>query len=252
MGNSPETDIAQPWPEAEDIVCVILCGGKGSRLFPLTLQLQKSLILVNGAPILWHVVRYWSAFASRFVFVAKHHKEQVIDYVRSLEIQAEFIEPDSLQGIADGIYQVRDLVGQKFIVVLGDCVCAGNFRFRHPVDQAVGVWRTNAPEDIRRSYSVELQDDRLIHVVEKPTHLPNNLCGTGFYFFDRKLFEYIARAKPSPLRNEKEITDVIQSMIEAGEDISAAFLDGSYLNITLPEDIERAATFLPTYHESDE
>jgi len=234
----------QPWPGASDVVCAILCGGKGSRLFPRTLTTQKSLLEVAGQPILWHVLRFWSQFSRRFVFVVKHNKDAVIDYVRGLGLPAEFREPENLTGIADGIHQVRDLVGEKFIVVLGDCLCTGRFDFPQPMQQAVGVVTTEEPEDIRRSYSVELEGDRLAQVVEKPVVLPNNLCGTGFYFFDRRVFDYIERVQPSAVRNEKEITDVLQLMIDAGETISAARLHGGYVNINLPPDLLRAEAIL--------
>ncbi|MCE5217080.1 NTP transferase domain-containing protein, partial [bacterium] len=62
----------QPWPGVSDVVCAILCGGKGSRLFPRTLTTQKSLLEIAGQPILWHVLRFWSQFSHRFVFVVKH------------------------------------------------------------------------------------------------------------------------------------------------------------------------------------
>lgn len=69
-------------------------------------------------------------------------------------------------------------------------------------------------------------------------------CGMGFYFFDRKVFDYIEKAVPSPLRNEIEITDVIQNMIDAGEKISPIFFKGDYLNITYTEDLKKAREIL--------
>ena len=110
----------------------------------------------------------------------------------------------------------------------------------------MGVVPTDEPDDIRRSYSVELDGDRLARVVEKPTVLPNDLCGTGFYFFDQRAFRYIERVQPSAVRNEKEITDVLQLMIDAGETLSAARLHGGYVNINLPRDLDRAETILTT------
>lgn len=240
----PLPDELQPWPGADDVVCAVLCGGRGSRLFPRTLTTQKSLIEVAGRPILWHVIRFWSQFARRFVFVVKHRKEDVVEYVGGLGLDAQFCEPEQLTGIADGVRQVRGLVGPRFIVVLGDCICTGHFRFPRPLEQAVGVVPTDRPDDIRRSYSVELAGDHLARVVEKPTVLPNNLCGTGFYFFDQRVFDSIERVQPSAVRNEKEITDVVQLMVDSGERVSAAYLQGGYVNINLPADLDRAAAIL--------
>ena len=107
--------------------------------------------------------------------------------------------------------------------------------------QGVGVWETANLEDIKQSYSVDIRDGILSRVEEKPGQVKNNLCGLGFYFFDRRVFGYIERARPSSLRGEVEITDTIQDMINGGEEISPVYLDGDYLNVTFPEDLSRAA-----------
>lgn len=232
------------WPADRDIACVVLCGGKGSRLFPLTIRHQKSMLPVLGRPILQHVIDFWRQWADRFVFVVKHRKLEVEEYVDSLDLRAQCVEPEELTGIADGIYRARELVGEHFIVVLGDCICSGTLRFPTQMDQGIVVWRTDHAEDIRRSYSVELDGELVRRVVEKPTILPNDLCGTGYYFFDRRVFGYIERQQPSELRGEKEITDVLQSMVRAGEPLRAVWLEGGYVNITFPEDLERAAAVL--------
>jgi dTDP-glucose pyrophosphorylase len=82
----------------------------------------------------------------------------------------------------------------------------------------------------------------VLRVVEKPKVLPNHWCGLGYYFFDRRVFEYIRRTPPSALRGEIEITDVIQKMVDGGEPISPVPYRGHYINITFPEDIQRAAS----------
>jgi dTDP-glucose pyrophosphorylase len=107
--------------------------------------------------------------------------------------------------------------------------------------QGVGVIPTDNPEDIRSSYSVEHDERSLIQrVVEKPRQLPNDLCGTGFYFFSHTVFEAIPRTPPSPLKGQVEITDVLQQMVDEGHPLYAARLEGRYLNITRPGDLARA------------
>ena len=66
----------------------------------------------------------------------------------------------------------------------------------------------------------------------------------GFYFFNRKVFDYIRKTKPSSLRNEIEITDVIQNMIDDGQSITPVFFDGDYINLTYAEDLNRAKLML--------
>jgi len=220
--------------------CVILCGGKGSRAYPLTLEKQKAMITVYERPILQYIIDYWSAFVSHFIFVVKYKKEEIIQYVSSLSIHASFAEPDELRGIANGLLCVEKLVRDQFIVVLGDCLCKGSFQLPPTFETGVGVYETNCPDDIRRSYSVEISEEKIFRVVEKPKLLPNNLCGMGYYFLDRSVFDYIIKTPPSSLRNEVEITDVLQNMIDDGKILSAFPFTGEYLNVTFPDDYKRA------------
>jgi len=219
----------------KDIKCVILCAGKGTRLNKP--ELPKSMVLVKNKHVISYIIDYWKQFTNDFIFVVGYKKEILIEYVKTLDIKSTFIEQKELKGIGYAISLTREFVDKKFIVVLGDCLCRGNFIFPKNMEQGIGVWQTNDMTYIKRSYSVEIENDKVVRVVEKPKKLVNNLCGMGFYFFDRIVFDYIAITPPSPLRNEVEITDVIQKMIEDGKVIKPVFFDGFYINITYMEDL---------------
>lgn len=220
----------------EDLKCVVLCAGKGLRLNEP--DLPKSMILIKNKPILYYIIDYWKNITDKFIFVVGYKKEKIIEYVKTLNIKSEFVEQKELKGIGHAVSLVEDYVNKKFIVVLGDCLCKGNFIFPKNMKQGIGVWKTDNPEDIKKSYSVEIKNKKVIKVVEKPKHIINNLCGMGFYFFDRVVFDYIKTTPPSPLRNEIEITDVIQKMIDGGEFISPVIFEGFYININFREDID--------------
>lgn len=221
--------------------CVILCGGKGSRLFPITKYKQKSMIEINGKPILQHVIEYWQKYTNKFIFVVKNHKKKIIELVKTLPIKAEFIEPNEIKGLADGINHIKELVGEKFFVVLGDCICKGEFKLLENMEQWFGVYETDNKEAIARSYSVELNKEKMAtKVIEKPQKIPNNLCGMGFYFFDRRIFNYIEKMKDKT----DDLTEIIQCMIDLGEKIHPVFFRGHYLNITYPNDLEKAKEIL--------
>ena len=195
------------------------------------------MLELDNKPILGYVIDYWKQFIKDFIFVVGYKKEQVIDYAKKFPMKLRFAEQKELKGIADAIYQVKNYVSGNFIVVLGDCICDGRFDFPEDMEQGVGVWETNNIDDIKRSYSIEIRDNIIYKVVEKPKEIPNNLCGMGFYFFNKKVFDYIKVTQPSKLRNEIEITDVIQNMINAGEEIKPVFFRGNYLNVTFQEDL---------------
>lgn len=220
--------------------CVILAGGKGERILPLSLKKQKTLIEVNDIPILQYVIDYWKPFCGEFIFLVHYKKEEVIEFVKTTGIHASFIEVSALRGIADAVSYVEGRIRGRFVVVLSDCICKGKFLFPEHMRQGVGVIETENEADISRSYSIEIKDHFIERVVEKPKHLPNNLCGMGFYFFDDRVFRYIKETPPSPVRDAIEITDVIQKMVDHGEKISPVFFDGHYINVTYPEDVSRA------------
>ncbi|OPZ90032.1 MAG: Glucose-1-phosphate thymidylyltransferase [candidate division TA06 bacterium ADurb.Bin417] len=224
--------------------CVVLCAGRGTRL--ARPEYPKSMVEVAGRPLVDHLVQFWNQYTRDFIFVVGYQKERIISFVEKAPIRAAFVEQKELRGIGYALSLVENLVAEKFIVVLGDCLCRGVFDFPAGMEQGVGVWRTANPADIQRSYSIEVKGGLVSRVVEKPKDLVNDLCGLGFYFLDRKVFEYIRRTPPSPLRNEVEITDVIENMIRSGEPVSPVFLAGNYINITYPDDLERAAAFLRT------
>ncbi|HNV71153.1 MAG TPA: sugar phosphate nucleotidyltransferase, partial [Candidatus Ozemobacteraceae bacterium] len=193
-----------------------------------------------------HIVDFWRSRCPRFVFVVKHGKEELRTYIETLGIAAEFTEPRDLRGIADGLMSARSRLTDRFVVILGDCLFQGHFHLPPDLRLGLGIQRHADAESIHRSYLVELDDSesRIRHVEEKPKILKNNLLGLGFYFLDTRVFPYIERTPPSSLRNEVEITDVMEHMIKAGEPFSPVFFEGGYLNVTYAEDIDRAGVLL--------
>jgi dTDP-glucose pyrophosphorylase len=251
------------WINKNNLKCIVLCAGRGSRtkssftlkwnklwdfgtlkFYSNLKQKPKTLFKILDKPMLYWITNFWKQYTNDFIFVVGYKKEKIIEYVKTLPINATFVEQKELKGIAHAIHQTKSHAGEIFIVTLGDCICKGKFNFPENMEQGVGVWKTGNINDIKRSFSVEHKDGIIYRVVEKPQNPPNNLCGMGFYFFNKKVFDYIEKAKPSPLRNEIEITDVMQDMINAGEKLHSIFFDGQYLNMTLPEDVERAEEIL--------
>lgn len=228
------------WLSHKGLKCIVICGGKGTRLGPMSTDIAKSLVLVSREPVLGYIINYWRRYTRDFVFVVNYKKEDIIDFVKGSDIKAEFIAEEEPKGIANALYLAKDLVGERFIVVLGDCLCNGSFVVPDAMIQGAGVWETDNEGNIKRSYSINIADGLIREVVEKPETLINNLCGMGFYFFDRRVFDYIKKTAPSQRTGRVEITDTIQTMIDGGEKVSPVFFDKDYLNVTFPEDIIRA------------
>ena len=227
------------WRDAQ---CVVTCGGKGSRLWPLTLEKQKSMLPIGARPVIGRVIDYWRKFSDDFIFIIGHGAGEVIVFAKAQPIKSEFIPgEEDRRGLAEAVLLAEPFIKDKFILVLGDCLVKGEFKIPDNFEQGVGVYRTDDQEAIKRSYSVESEGEWVKRVIEKPTEPPNDLCGMGIYFFDRRIFEAIKKTSRSARTGRLELTDAIQTMIDDGHKVSPAILDGFYININYPDDLERAA-----------
>lgn len=224
-----------------------MCGGKSTRFGSSG---HKSGTEVQGRPLLAHVIEYWQEYADDFIFIVKHGKEELVDYIKSLPIRSEFVEPERLGGIADGLSYAEPFIDGPFIMVLGDCFCHGEFDFNRNFDYGIGVVESH-PEQIKMNYSVEVGDDGLIKFVkEKPEIILNNLCGTGFYFFQKEIFDYIRKTPPSKRTGELEITDTLETLLGENIELTAVKLNGSYVNVTTPQDLDTVREALITGQDS--
>lgn len=220
--------------------CVVLCAGKGTRMGD---DIPKVLVPINGKPLLHHVVGMWETSVEEFIFVIGY---KGIEIIKLLPKNSIYVFQDSQRGIADAILRAEPLIdNEDFVVALGDCVQKGRWKIPStPAELGIGVWETDNLDAIKSSYSVEIKEGYVSKVIEKPKELINNYCGMGTYFFDRRVFDYIRKTPISSLRNEVEITDTIQLMVNSGEKITPIFFRGEYLNVTYPEDIQKAEEIL--------
>jgi len=230
------------WNDPGKLRCVIMCGGKSTRFGAVSKH--KSLTPILGTPILGHVINYWSQFTNDFIFVVKHGRQSVEDYIATLDIKAQFVEPETLAGIANGLLTVEPLINTPFIMVLGDCFCAGEFDFSKPFDYGIGVDPGAEEEHIKRSYAVFLDGSSVVSVEEDPIEVKNDLCGMGHYFFQPDIFDYIRKTAISKRSGELEITDTLQTMIDSGVDLRAVKFNGTYVNINSPQDMQDAENAL--------
>lgn len=230
-----------------------MCGGRGGRFGGPVLPepgeptgglRHKSMTTLLGKPLLHYVVDYWRAFTDDFLFVVKQGKEEVVEFASSLPIRSRFVEPEALRGIADGLLQAERLVGERFIVVLGDCFLKGRLSLPSAFEAGIAVLRTGDRAALQRNYAVHLAGEHVSLLEEKPRLPTTDLCGLGFYFLPRSIFECIRRTRPSARSGEVELTDALGTLIESGTRLSALPLDGAYVNVTVPRDLDAVRALL--------
>ena len=218
--------------------CVIPCAGQGKRMRS---SIPKVLLPIYGKPILQHIVDQWKPAVDSFVFVVGHQWTEVIKLLPS---GSSFIIQDEPRGLADAILLAEQNVKGKFIVALGDCIHKGYWEEDKKFDLGIGVWTTDFPgTELFKNYSVEISNGKVKKVLEKPSALtPNTYCGMGTYFLDTRVFDYIRKAKYTP--GGGDLTEVLQFMIDSGEEILPIYFQGEYINITYPKDLKKAEGIL--------
>jgi glucose-1-phosphate thymidylyltransferase len=207
---------------------LILSGGAGTRLRPITHTSAKQLIPVANKPILFYGLESIRDAGIREVGMVVGH---TADEVRATcgdgsqwGLEITYLPQEAPRGLAHAVIVGRDFLGDDdFVMYLGDNVLLeGITRFvegfeRHTPNAQIFLARVREPE---RFGVAVLEGDRVVRLVEKPKEHISDLALVGVYLFDRTVHEAIDRVEPS-WRGELEITDSIQAMIDAGRTVRA-------------------------------
>ena len=214
---------------------VILAGGTGSRLFPLTKVTNKHLLPVYDKPMIFYPIECMvKAGITEVLLVTGGNNAG--DFVRLLGNGREFglkqlnyTYQDGAGGIAQALGLAEDFAdGKPICLILGDnipeySIADAARRFRH---QGKGAKLLTAEVENPKAYGVAELDasGRVTGIVEKPQNPKSNLAVIGVYFYDEHVFEFVKTLKPSA-RNELEITDVNNAYIQRG-DVTADRVQG--------------------------
>ena len=207
-----------------DLRGVVLAGGTGSRLFPLTKVTNKHLLPVGREPMIFHPVRKLleAGISEILIVTGTEHMGDVVALLGSgREMGCEFTY--RVQDQAGGIAQALGLArrfgrGGRLAVILGDNIFQSpltpfveQFR-KQPSGAKILVQKVHDPG----RYGVAVTEgDRVTKILEKPKDPPSDLAVTGMYFYDEEVFNIIDTLKPSA-RGELEITDVNNAYIARG------------------------------------
>jgi glucose-1-phosphate thymidylyltransferase len=205
---------------------IVLAGGKGTRLYPLTYATNKHLLPVYDRPMVFYpletlvkagikqiMVIVSGEHAGHFVRVLKNGKELGVAHL-------EYgYQENPVGGIADALSIAEDFAdGKPITVILGDNTTDADIS--RPVKEfkdGAMVFLKEVPDPQRFGVPVfDSKGEKIIRIEEKPQKPANNFAVTGLYIYDNKVFDYIKLCRPSK-RNELEITDVNNFYIKAGK-----------------------------------
>jgi len=228
---------------------VILAGGGGKRIEPLSFKLPKPLLPVCNKPIIQYQVEYMMGLGiSNFLIVVHHLKEKIMDFFDRQtwrDVQIKFIDQKQPLGIAHALAVLEPYLDAPFLLFLGDIFLVPKNLRRimklHGERKAAAILAVKRESDLAnlgRNFGVIRDDYGLVkRVIEKPRHLKTDLKGCGVYFFDLSIFDAVRRTPRTAMRDEYEITSAIQILIDDGYPVYAAEVVAWDMNVTVPQDL---------------
>lgn len=233
---------------------LILSGGKGTRLYPLTYTRAKQLIPVANKPVLFRVIEAIRDAGIREIGIVigdtgPEIREAVGDGSQFGDVRITYLPQDAPRGLAHAVQISQDFLGdERFVMFLGDNVIQGGINTliadfaHHPEwNSQIVLTRVDAPEN----YGVAKlkPDDTIEYLVEKPKQPPSNLALVGIYMFDTTIFKAVHNIKPSA-RGEYEITDAIQWLIDHGYTVAPHVHIGWWIDTGKPRDMLEANSYV--------
>ena len=227
---------------------IVLHGGHGTRLRPLTHTGPKQLLPIANKPMSQYCIESIkeTGITEIAIIVGGTGSSKVREYYGSGEkfgVSFTYIEQDKPKGIAHAIRLCKEFVNnEKFLVFLGDNILqrsiadfTSNFK-KSEFDATILLCEVDNPS---RFGIAAIENNKITKILEKPKDPPSNLAVTGIYFLTPIIFDVIDNLKPSG-RNELEITDALDILLEKNHNISFEMITDYWKDTGTPEDILNA------------
>jgi glucose-1-phosphate thymidylyltransferase len=231
---------------------IVLAGGTGSRLFPLTKITNKHLLPVYDKPMIYYPIQTLVEAGIRDLLIVTGGRNSG-DFLRLLANGREFglkhinyTYQEGEGGIADALALAEHFAeGHKICVILGDNIIEGSIKAavdEFDRQQAGAKILLKQVPDAERFGVAEIVGDHIVGIEEKPAHPKSNYAVTGIYLYDQTVFDKTRTLKPSS-RGELEITDVNNAYIREGT-MTFNYLDGWWTDAGTFESLHRASTLV--------
>jgi glucose-1-phosphate thymidylyltransferase len=226
---------------------LILSGGRGTRLRPLTYTSAKQLVPVANKPVLFYGIEALAAAGIRDIGIVVGDTQAEIRAAvgdgASWGVRVTYIEQDAPRGLAHAVLISESFIdGHPFVMYLGDNLLnkgitglVEEFVRERPAAQ---ILLARVP-DPQMFGVAELSGGRVVRLVEKPEKPLSDLALVGVYMFSPQVFESVKRIKPS-FRDELEITDAIQDLIDRGLEVRPHIVEGWWKDTGKLEDMLEA------------
>ena len=219
---------------------LILAGGAGTRLRPITHTSSKQLVPVANKPILFYGIEHLvEAGVEEIGIIVGDTRNEIMSAVGDGSrwgVTVTYIPQESPLGLAHCVLIAREFLGDdEFVMYLGDNLLEqGVRRFvddfeAHRGDAAAQILLRQVPDPQRFGVATLNDSGEVVRLVEKPAVPPSDLALVGVYLFDRRIHDAVRAIKPSA-RGELEITDAIQWLIDEGFRVRSTVLEGWWID----------------------
>ena len=230
---------------------VILAAGHGSRMGPFGAEVPKPVAPICNRPLMAYQLEYMQKAGINDVIVVIGHLgnriTQVLGDGSDFGVRIRYVEQKERLGLAHAVGQLEPHVDRAFVLMLGDIFFEMPgldpmlTKFEETEAAAVlAVKEESDPEAIKRNFAVlQNANGAVRRVIEKPRTVPNNLKGCGIYLFDDRIFEAVRRTPRTAMRDEYELTDSIQILVDYEYPVHVSQVVDWDMNLTYIGDLIR-------------
>lgn len=228
---------------------VVLAAGHGSRMGPFGERYPKPIVPICNKPLLAYQLEQMRAVGiTDVIVVIGHLGHRIIQEIgdgSAYGLSIRYVEQEKRLGLAHAVGQLEAYVSRPFLLLLGDIFfqvtnlhdMMEQFEFGNTAAVLAVKEETDA-EAVKRNFSVQIRADGTVRrVIEKPRHVESLLKGCGLYLFDERIFDGIRRTPRTAMRDEYELTDSIQILIDYEYPVRVARVVEWDMNVTYLGDL---------------